>query len=404
MSDAYADITDHDTYLNDVPHATFERLRRDEPVAWIEEKDGSGFWGVMRYDDVCAVSKDYGRFTAARGIRLEEMDEEELEARRSMMEYDPPEHSRLRRIVQPSFSRKTVLTYEAAFREITRKRLDAILERREFDLVTEIARELPIRILCRLLGVPDDDADKLVDWGDQMIANADPEYSRAVVDQVDTDEYRLLPFRSPAGLEVCRYAENVARDRREHPRDDVLTQLLPLTDLEFQNFFALLMVAGNETTRHTISHGLLTLIEHRDQLRELAEHPELMETATEEILRWSTVTMHFRRTATHDTELGGVPIRAGDKVVLFYISANYDEEAFPEPKRFDIRRHPNEHVAFGVGHHFCLGAWLARLEVRVTLEELLPRLADIELIGPVERLRSNFIRGIKHMPVRVSLR
>jgi len=225
VSDAYADITDHDPYLNDVPHATFERLRRDESVAWVEEKDGSGFWGVMRYDDVCAVSKDYGR---------------------SMMEYDPPEHRQLRRIVQPSFSRKTVLTYEAAFREITRKRLDAILERREFDLVTEIARELPIRILCRLLGVPDDDADKLVDWGDQMIANADPEYSRAVVDQVDTDEYRLLPFRCPAGLELCRYAEKVALDRREHSHDDVLTQLLPLTDLEFQNVFALLMVAGKK--------------------------------------------------------------------------------------------------------------------------------------------------------------
>ena len=237
-----------------------------------------------------------------------------------------------------------------------------------------------------------------------MISNADPEYSHAVVDQVDTEEYRLLPFRSPAGVEVYRYAEKLALDRREHPRDDILTQLLPLSDLEFKNFFALLMIAGNETTRHTISHGLLTLMEHRDQLKDLTEHPELAERATEEILRWSTVTMHFRRTAVCDTELRGVPIKAGDKIVLWYISANYDEEAFPEANRFDIRRDPNEHVTFGVGHHFCLGAWLARLEVRVTLEELLPRLADIELIGPVERLRSNFIRGIKHMPVRMHLR
>ncbi len=404
MSDAYADIVSHDTYVDDVPHATFERMRREAPVSWVEEADGSGFWAVTRYDDVLAVSKDFETFTCSRGIRLEEMDAEELEARRSMMEYDPPEHSRLRRIVQPSFSRKTVQTYEDAFRRITRERLDAILAKGELDFVTEIARELPIRILCRLLGVPDEDADHLVNWGDQMISNADPEYSHAVIDRADTDEYRLLPFRSPAGVEVFRYAETLARERRAHPKNDILTALLPLTDLEFKNFFALLMVAGNETTRHTISHGLLALVEHQSQLSELSDHLELAGSATEEILRWSSVTMHFRRTAAKDTEIRGVPIRAGDKVVMWYVSANYDEEIFVDPYRFDIRREPNDHLTFGTGHHVCLGAWLARLEVRATLEELLPRLGSIELAAPVQRLRSNFIRGIKHMPVRMTLR
>ena len=407
MSDAYADITSHDTYVEDVPHATFERLRNESPVAWIEEADGSGFWAVTRYDDVVRVSKDYETFTCSRGIRMEDMDAEELEARRSMMEHDPPEHSRLRKIVQPSFSRKTVQTYEAAFRAIARERIDRVLREAKdstIDFVPSIARELPIRILCQLLGVPESDSDRMVDWGDQMISNADPEYSRAVVDQVDTEEYRLLPFRSPAALEVYRYADELARDRRRAPRNDILTQLLPLSDLEFKNFFALLMVAGNETTRHTLAHGLLALIEHPDQWRALREDPGLAESATEEILRWSTVTMHFRRTATRDVELSGARIRAGDRVVVWYISANFDESAFPEPFRFDIARDPNEHLAFGIGHHVCLGAWLARLEIRVALEELLARVEGAELVGPVSRLRSNFIRGIKHLPVRLTLR
>lgn len=400
-----ADITSHDTYLSDVPHATFERLRRERPVAWIEESEpgGSGFWAVTRYDDVVAVSKDHETFTCTRGIRLEEMEEDELEARRSMMELDPPEHSRLRRIVQPSFSRKTVGTYEKAFRAIAGERIDSALALGNFDFVTEIARELPIRILCRLLGVPDGDAERLVDWGDQMISNADPEYSKAVVDRVDTREYRLLPFRSPAGIEVYRYAERLLGERRAAPREDILSELLSLSDLEFKNFFALLMVAGNETTRHTIAHGLLALMANPEAMADWREHPELAASATEEILRWSTVTMHFRRTARRDTRIRDVSIRAGDKVVMWYVSANYDEDVFDEPLRFDIRRAPNEHLTFGAGHHFCLGAWLARLEIRVTFEELIRRVRGVELVGPIERLRSNFIRGVKHMPVRVSV-
>lgn len=411
LGDAHADIVDHDTYLNDVPHATFARLRKESPVAWIDEDaPNSGFWAITKYDDVGRVSRDHETFTTTRGIRLEEMAPDELEARRSMMEFDPPEHTRLRRLVSRGFTPRVIATYENAFRALASQVLDRVLPLGEFDFVTEVARELPIRLLCRLLGVPEDDADRLVTWGDRMISHTDPEYTQFVVDQVDTEDYRLLPFRSPAALEVFEFAEEMATERRQNPQDDIITKLLtaepdgvPLSDLEFKNFFSLLMVAGNETTRHTLSHGLTFLTDHPEQMEELRAKPELMPSATEEILRYSSVTMHFRRTATRETQLSGIPISKGDKVVMYYISANFDEDHYSDPYRFDIHRNPTDQLAFGAGRHLCLGAWLARLEVRVTFEELLQRLADIRIEGPVQRLRSNFIRGIKHLPVKVGL-
>jgi cytochrome P450 len=409
--DDQADLTSHDTFLQGVPHATFTRMRREEPVAWIEEGDGAGFWALAKHADISAVSRDYGRFTASRGIRIEQMAPDELEARRTMMEFDPPEHARLRRLVQPGFTPKVVATYEAAFRLLAGQVLDAVLPIGEFDFVTEISRELPIRLLCRLLGVPETDAGRLVGWGDQMISNADPEYTPVVIDKMDTEEYRLLPFRSPAALEVFRYAEEMAVERRNSPEDDIITTLLtaepdgqPLTDLEFKNFFTLMMVAGNETTRHTISHGLIYLLDHPEQMDQLRRDPAgLSVSATEEILRASSVTMHFRRTATEEVEMRGKTIQPGDRVVMWYPSANHDEEVFDRPFDFDIRRNPNDHLTFGTGRHVCLGASLARLEVRVVFEELLKRVADILITGEPDRLRSNFINGIKHLPVRVTL-
>jgi cytochrome P450 len=411
LGEENADLTSHDAFVRAVPHATFARMRREQPVAWVEEADGEGFWALTRHADVSMVSRDFGRFTASRGIRIEQMAPDELEARRTMMEFDPPEHARLRRLVQPGFTPRVVATYEAAFRILAGQVLDQVLPLGNFDFVTEISRELPIRLLCRLLGVPETDAGKLVSWGDQMISNADPEYTPVVIDKVDTEEYRLLPFRAPAALEVFRYAEEVAIDRRNHPEDDIITVLLtaepdgqPLTDLEFKNFFTLLMVAGNETTRHTISHGLTYLVDHPDQMEQLRDNPdELSMSATEEILRASAVTMHFRRTATEEVEIRGTRISAGDRVVMWYPSANYDEDVFDEPLRFDIRRQPNDHLTFGTGRHVCLGASLARLEVRVVFEELLKRVAAVEIVGAPDRLRSNFINGVKHLPVHVAL-
>jgi cytochrome P450 len=406
--DPHADVTSHDTYLEGFPHAAFQRMRAEEPVAWTTEADGSGFWSVTKHADVVEVSRDYNRFTASRGIRIEEMDPDELEARRSMMELDPPEHTRLRRLVQPGFTPKVVATYEDAFRKLVNVVLDRVLPMGGFDFVTEIARELPIRMLCRLLGIPEEDAGQMVAWGDQMISNADPEYTPVIIDKVDTEEYRLLPFRSPAALEVFRYAEDIALKRREDPRDDIITALLtiepdgePLTDLEFKNFFTLLMVAGNETTRHTISHGLIYLVDNPEQLETWRSDLRGMSAdATEEILRASGVTMHFRRTVVEDTEIGGVPVHAGDRVVIWYTSANYDGEVFEDPYTFDVTRKPNPHVSFGTGRHKCLGASLAQLEVRVFFEEFLDRVDRFE-VGEPDPLRSNFIRGVKHLPVKV---
>ena len=407
--DRWVDLTDPDVYRAGVPHATFQRLRDEDPIAWTKERDGSGFWSVTRYADILAANRDFATFTSRQGIRLEEMDEQETEARRTMMEMDPPEHTRLRRLVQGGFTRRMVRSYEQAIAVLARAVLDEALPAGRFDLVTDVARQLPMRMLGRLLGVPEQDYGWLVDRGDAMIANSDPEFTAHVVDQTDTEAYRLAPFRSPSGLELFDYAQRLADQRRAAPGDDVVTTLLaptmdgePLTDLEFKNFFALMVAAGNDTTRYTMAGGLLALMDHPEQLDRLRQHPELIPSAVEEILRVTSVTMHFRRTATRDLELHGRTIRAGDKVVLWWISGDYDERQFPDPFRFDIERHPNEHLAFGRGGpHRCIGEWLARVEIEVLLRELLPRIADIRVAGPVQRLRSNFISGIKHLPVEV---
>jgi hypothetical protein len=406
----FADITDPDTFVAGVPHAAFQRLRDEDPVSWRTEKDGRGFWSVTRYADVLAVSRNARLFSSAHGIRLEEMKDDEFQARRTLMEMDPPEHTSYRRLVQPPFLPREVQAYEHGIRLLARAVVDEVRGQSEFDFVWRIARQLPMRMLGNLLGVPEDDGRWLVEKGDALIGNADPELTAHPVDLVDTDAYRLLPFRSPVSAELFDYAEAQAKRRRQHPTDDVISLLLrpkrdgaPLSEEEFKNFFTLLVAAGNDTTRYTMAAGMLALIEHPEQMAELRDHPELMSTAVEEILRWGSVTMNFRRTATADTELGGQRLRAGDKVLIWFISADYDERQFPDPYGFNIKRTPNDHMAFGLqSPHKCLGEHLARVEIKVLLEELLPRLADIQLNGRVERLRSNFISGIKHLPVKVS--
>jgi cytochrome P450 len=407
------DLVNPDNYVERVPFEWFDHLRADHPVIWHPEPEPNhGFWAVTRYDDLTAVHMDWETYSSEVGaVGLEELDAEQREIRRSMLETDPPRHTELRKICSKRFSARGVGKYEDWIRDVARSVLDRALAKGEFDFVSEISRELPIRFLCSIFTVPQEDAPQLIEWGDQMIANQDPDLSAAVVDKVDTEEYRLLPFRSPTALKVFAYADR-QRDRRlAEPDDDVIQALTlaqsegVLNEREFHNYFALLMIAGNETTRHTISHGMLALMERPDQLELLREEPERITTATEEILRWATPVFHFRRTATRDTELRGQPIRAGDKVVTWYISANYDPEVFPDPSTFDVTRTPNDHVTFGPGGpHFCLGAHLARLETKILFQELIPRLGSIELIGPVERIRSNFVNGIKRMPVRVTTR
>jgi len=405
-----ADIASHDTFVEGVPHYTFAYLRDHDPVSWWDEEDGRGFWSLTRFDDLRYASHNHELFSSAKGIRLEDMDDEELHARRTLMEMDPPEHTNLRRLVNRLFTRRGVGAYEDTIRDIAAGVVDRALEKKEFDFVTDVARELPMRMLGRLMGLPDEDGDWLVTMGDQMIANSDPEFTEHVVDKTDTEEFHLLPFRSPAALELFDYADDLAGERRACPGEDLVSKMLlptkagdPLPDHEFKNFFALMVAAGNDTTRYSIAHAVRELIDRPELLARLRNEPEMIDSASEEFLRYAATTMHFRRTATTDIDLHGKTIREGDKVLLWYISANFDDRQFEDPFTLNIDRNPNDHVTFGAGGpHFCLGAWLGRLEVRVALEELVPRIAAIEQTGDIERLRSNFINGIKHMPVRVT--
>jgi cytochrome P450 len=405
------DLTDPDAFVDDVPFDWFDRLRREDPVHWHGERaPNHGFWAITRYDDLAQVHRDWRTFSAQKGaIMLEELDEEQLESRRSLIETDPPRHSQLRALSASFFAKKAIAPYESMIRGLAKEIVDRCLERGRFDAVTEMARELPMRALCVMAGLPVEDGPAFATWADAMVGNTDPEYTDVVADRDDTEAYRLMPFRSPAGLKVFEYAAEVRRDRIAHPREDLMTALAtgtvqgrPLTDVEFAHYVSLMIVAGNDTTRHTIGHGLHALIDDPTQVALLLEEPSLYARAAEEMVRWATPAMYFRRTATRDTELRGRAIREGDKVVTWYIAANRDPEVFEDPYRFDVTRWPNPQVAFGpqgASLHFCLGADLARMEVRVLFEELLPQVASMELTGTPERMRSNFHNGYKHLPV-----
>jgi cytochrome P450 len=408
------DLVDPDGYVEGIPFAVFDRLRRETPVVWHpEQPPNHGFWAVTRYDDLTHIHMDWETYSSEVGaVSLEELDGEQLAIRKSMLETDPPRHTELRRICSKRFSARGVGQYEDWIREVADGVLDQALASHDpFDFVTQISRELPIRFLCSIFTVPQDDAPDLIVWGDQMISNQDPDMAAIVVDREDTEAYRHLPFRSPTALEVFAYADRQRVLRDADPADDVIGALAlaqaegVMDEHAFHNYFALLLIAGNETTRHTISAGMQALMDHPEQLRLLQEEPQRIPVAVEEILRWATPVLHFRRTATRDVELREQLIREGDKVVTWYISANRDEDVFPDPYRFDVGRTPNEHVTFGPGGpHFCLGAHLARLETKILFEQLLPRIHSIELAGEVRRIRSNFVNGLKSMPVRIRTR
>jgi cytochrome P450 len=414
MTDALVDLTSHDTYVDGVPHDTFRWLRANDPVHWTEEPAGGrGFWSVTTHDDVLTVSRTPEVFSSRYGIRLEDMTPEETEARRTLMEMDAPEHTRLRRLVSRPFAPRSIAEYEGAVRALAAEVLDGLDGATEFDFVTRVARELPMRMLGRLLGLPDEDLEWLVLRGDALIGNTDPDFTDYVVDRVDTSDYRLLPFRSPVSLELFAYAEHALAERRVHPTPDVLTALLQpdkegetLDDRALKNFFTLMVAAGNDTTRYSMTHGLHTLIDRPGLFDAISTMSlDQSKALVDELLRWSTVTMHFRRTAVEDVELHGASIRAGDKVVMWFTSANFDEAHWGDPYDFRADRSPNDHVAFGLqSPHLCLGAHLARLEMRVLFEEMARRWSSVERAGEIERLRSNFISGIKHLPVRVAWR
>ena len=406
MDNFAATLTSHDAYLEGVPHEVFKELRAHQPVAWTEEPDGRGFWSITKYDDVLYASRHTELFSSRQGIRMEDMDDEETEARRTLMEMDSPEHTRLRRLVARPFTPRQVADYEEAIRDLAHEVLDNLHGATEFDFVKEIARELPMKMLGRLLGLPDEDLDWLVSRGDALIGNTDPEFTEYVVDQTDTSAYRLLPFRSPVALELFEYAQAALDERRLTPTHDVITALLQpnndgdtLDDVTLKNFFTLMVAAGNDTTRYTMVAGAQVFIERPELFSSLLSLDQTqMKALVDEVLR-------FRRTVVEDTELHGQKLKKGDKVVLWYVSANYDEDHFDDPYDFRPDRTPNDHTAFGLhSAHLCLGAHLARLELRVMFEEMAKAWTSIELAGDSERLRSNFISGTKKLPVRVTWR
>ena len=399
MDLAAINLLDLDQFVGGVPHELFAAMRREEPF-WQDEPGGPGFWNFTRYDDVVLVNKDNLTFSSYRGTALMfEMPADQLEQQRLMMlNMDPPMHTRYRLLVNKGFTPRMVGQLEDGIRDRTREIIGAARERGEFDFVNDVAAELPLQVIADLMGVPQEDRHRVFDWSNRMVGSEDPEYQAA------PEEAQL------ASMELFAYCHALTEQKKADPHEDLMSILTRvelegerLTELEIDLFFMLLAVAGNETTRNLIAHGMLALLEHPDVYRDLVADPSLIPGAVEEMLRYGTPVMQFRRTATVDTEINGFPVKDGDKVVIWYASANRDEAVFADPSRFDVRRSPNPHVAFGGGGpHFCLGANLARLEIRVMFEELVRALPSLEQVAPAERLRSNFINGIKHLQVRVA--
>ncbi|MBR9652105.1 cytochrome P450 [Thalassovita aquimarina] len=407
--DGFADLTSHDTFVTGAPHNTFARLRRDDPVHWTDWDGGEGFWSITRHADISEMNRQPQIFSSARGIRMEDQTYEEYLARRTFQETDPPEHMMTRIKVAKAFSKPVIAEFENDIRALCDDILDVALEKGSFDATKDIARQLPMRMLGRILGLPEEDLPWLVEKGDALIANTDPDFTDHVLDKMTTDEFRLMPFNSPAGAELYNYAkELMARKDAAGDTSGVLHLILQpakdgsvITEEEFRNFFCLLVAAGNDTTRYSIAAGIQAMC-HQPELLAQMQTEDIWDTAPDEIIRWATPALYFRRTATRDVEMHGKTIREGDKVLYWWSSANRDETVFDDPFRVNLKRTPNKHLSFGQGGpHVCLGMWLARLEVRVLFPELAKRIRSIEANGPHKFLRSNFVGGIKELPVKV---
>ena len=407
-------LSNPDVFANGAPWAVFEELRKNQPVHWSdEEKPNSGFYSVTRFHDIVKVLRDPETFTSERFTNLEEVDAEQEEARRSLLETDGNRHRALRRLLQGQFTPQAVAKYETFLRGLTATTLDKAFAKGEFDFVEDVAADFPIQVLAKLLDVPESDTGQLIDWGNRMIGFDDPEHADVLINDPESEKYRLVPFKSPAALEVFAYGDELARQRRGKDGTDLVSVLvnspmsdgIALSERDFHTNFLLLVVAGNETTRHTISHTMNNLINNPDQLALLQENPDLIPWAVEEFLRYASPVYHFRRTATKDVDFNGVQIKAGQKVVPWFASGNRDESMFENPNKFDVTRNPNEHMTFGRGGpHMCLGNALARIELRVMFEDLIGRVDKVERTGDIDFLRSNFVHGIKRMPVKVTLR
>jgi cholest-4-en-3-one 26-monooxygenase len=394
---APVDLSDSASFVADVPHAWLAHLRHHDPVHWQEEADGPGYWAVTRYDDCVTVNRDFERFSsAAQGTMPFELSEDEIAQQGLMMlNMDPPLHTRYRRLVNKGFTPRMVRDLEENIHRSTDAIIDQVIESGRADFVTDLSAELPLQVIADLLGVPQEDRHKMFDWSNRMVGNEDPEYQA----------HAELALTS--AMELYAYAAQLFAQKRIDPHADLMSVLTTvevegerLSDMELELFFLLLTVAGNETTRNLMSGAMHTFFLFPDQWARLRDDRSLLPSAVEEMLRFVTPVMNFRRTAMVDSVLSDTAISAGDKVVFYHASGNRDEAVFENPDTFDVGRDPNPHIAFGGGGpHFCLGANLARMEIRVMFEHLLDRMPDIRLDGEVQRLQSQFINGVKHLPV-----
>jgi cholest-4-en-3-one 26-monooxygenase len=402
VADTIADVTpvdlsDSRSFVSNVPHAWLTYLRQHDPVHWQEEPGGPGYWAVTKYHDCVEVNRDFERFSSAtQGTMPFEMGQDEVAQQSLMMlNMDPPLHTRYRRLVNKGFTPRMVRDLEENIHRSADSIIDQVIERGQADFVTDLSAELPLQVIAELLGVPHDDRHKMFDWSNRMVGSQDPEY------QLGAEEAMT------AAMELYAYAAELFAQKRLDPHTDLMSALTGveiegerLSEMELELFFLLLTVAGNETTRNLISGAMHAFFQYPDQWQRLREDRRLLPTAVEEMLRFVTPVMNFRRTATCDAVLSDTKIQAGDKVVFYHASGNRDEDIFENSDVFDIGRDPNPHIAFGGGGpHFCLGANLARMEIRVMFEHLLDRMPDIRQHGDVERLQSQFINGVKHLPV-----
>ena len=387
------DLADPDTYVSGMPFEAFRKLRRRAPVAWHPYQEGPGFLALTGYDEVLAVSRDSATWSSqAAGVFFEiPRPEDEYQLALIMLTMDPPRHTKLRSLVSKGFTPRQVAKLNNHIADMARQIVDDVVERGECDFVNDIAGALPSFVIAELLGIPLEDGRKLYELTEIM--------NSGLVRDSHIEQ---------AQMQMFQYGTELAARKRAVPGDDIATSLLQaevdgerLTDLEFNMFFLLLINAGGDTTRNLVAAGILALMEHPAEQARLAADPSLLPTAIEEMLRYTSPVTVFVRTATKDTELRGKPVKSGDRAAMFYPSANRDETHFADPERFDIGRAPNPHLAFGGGGtHFCLGANLARVEAAAIIPEVLSRMKDLELAGPVERVRSTLMNGIRSMPVR----
>jgi cytochrome P450 len=403
------DIISPDHYArNGYPHREWALLRREAPVYWFDRTDADPFWAVTRHADIVALSRQPRKFL--NGPRLAVFPETdgppEEEIGRHLLIMDPPLHAMMRKVVSARFTPRALRARSAEIEEIAKGLVDGIAndgEISEVDFVEKVSSVLPLAVIADMLGVPRSDWKLLFRWTNETIGSSDPEYRRPDETPSQTSER--------ARLSLHAYFTDMVEERKSRPRDDLVSIIAnvevdgrPISHLDLMSYYNLIVIAGNETTRNATSGGLLALIEHPGELDKLRRDPSLLSGAIEEIVRWTTPVIQFCRTAAEDVELRGQKIRAGEALCLFYPSANRDEKIFADPWTFRIERSPNPHLAFGIGEHFCLGANLARLEMRVMFRHLVERLEHVELAGPVERLRSSFLGGVKHMPIRYKLR